>query len=376
MPPTAIPPIDVARRVDFILLVGTFGNPTWAGQLAGLLGRVIPEGPVLVIGFPVAIQSPATRFLDRFGISYGGVPSAEVEPVHPAFTDYFALYGQSSVRFDGNEDAETLGRIDSGGGQIVPAAVSVTRGRGAIYALPFVFGGGETQFGELLTAALEAHRADAAGVLPAFLEGLRLPGEDEVLAEIEQVDTKLARLRERAAYLEHFRLLLGPRGTGPALEQLVIEALNVVLEGTEYSAEDREDVGAEDFWIVGPTGDAALAEVKGTNHHVRRDDVNQVDSHRDAADRPQEFPGLLIVNIFRGHHTLEQRELPVPEQPLGRAVNSNVLILRTKDLYDLVALKLGGRDAGQQLVEALSAEGGWLVVTDGAVTVRSEGATP
>jgi hypothetical protein len=73
MPPTQIPP-------------RTFGNPTWAGQLAGLLGRVIPEGPVLVIAFPVAIQSPATRFLERFGISYGGVSSAEVDPVHPAFT--------------------------------------------------------------------------------------------------------------------------------------------------------------------------------------------------------------------------------------------------------------------------------------------------
>jgi hypothetical protein len=152
------------------------------------------------------------------------------------------------------------GGIDSGGGQVVPAAISVTRDRGAIYALPFVLGGGEMQFGELLTAAITAHRADAAAVLPTFLEGLRLPGEDEVLAEIEQVETKLARLRERAAYLEHFRLLLGPRGTGLALEQLVIEALNVVLEGTEYSAEDRDDVGAEDFWIVGPTGDAALAE--------------------------------------------------------------------------------------------------------------------
>ena len=90
MPPTQIPPIDVASQVDFILLVGTFGNPTWAGQLAGLLGRVIPEGPVLVIAFPVAIQSPATRFLERFGIGYGDLSSAEVEPVHPAFTDYFA----------------------------------------------------------------------------------------------------------------------------------------------------------------------------------------------------------------------------------------------------------------------------------------------
>lgn len=173
-------------------------------------------------------------------------------------------------------------------------------------------------------------------MLPEFLAELHLPGEQDVLAQIGETERALGELRERAEYLGHFRFLLGPRGTGAVLEGSVIEALNVVLDGTEYRAEDRADVRAEDFWIVGPEGDVALAEVKGVNTNVRREDVNQVDSHREAAERPPAFPGLLVVNIFRGHDTLEQRQLPIPDQTLTHGANSNVLILRTQDLYNLV----------------------------------------
>ncbi len=223
----------------------------------------------------------------------------------------------------------------------------------------------------MLSAAIAAHRSDAAAVLPAFLADLRLPGEDDVLSEIAETEATLNELRKRAAYLEHFRLLLGPRGSGAALEDLVIEALNLVLDATEYRAEDREDVGAEDFWIVGPDGDVALAEVKGVNTHIRREDVNQVDNHREATGKPQEFPGLLVFNISRGQDSLTQRELPVPGQTMTRAANSNVLVLRTRDLYNLLVRKVAGADAGQELLDAHGAGGGWLEVTLDSASLRT-----
>jgi hypothetical protein len=115
----------------------------------------------------------------------------------------------------------------------------------------------------------------------------------------------------------------------------------------------------------------ALAEVKGVNANVRREDVNQVDSHREVAGKPQEFPGLLVFNIFRGHDDLAQRELDVPEQTVTRAANSNVLILRTRDLYNLLARKLGGADASQELLDGLEAGGGWLEVTPDSANVNT-----
>jgi hypothetical protein len=183
------------------------------------------------------------------------------------------------------------------------------------------------------------------------------------MLEITEKAAALDELRERARELERFRHLVG-RASGSGLEVLVIETLNVILKGSGYRAEDREDVRAEDFWIVGLNGDVALAEVKGQNTHIRRDDVNQVDSHRDeVGEAAADLPGLLIVNIFRGHAGLDQRELPVADQAIRRASGSNVLALRTYDLFNLLHQGMSGTDAATVLIDALESGGGWLEVT-------------
>src|SRR5262249_20068044 len=150
-----------------------------------------------------------------------------------------------------------------------------------------------------LFLAVIAHHEGVAHSVPAFLAELRLPGEQEVLSEIAQREGELEELRDQAAHLEKFRHLIA-RLSGNPLEERVIETLNVILDGSSYNAEDREDVRAEDFWIVGPDGDLALAEVKGQNTHIRLEDVNQLDNHRDeVGEHAADMPGLLIVNIFR-----------------------------------------------------------------------------
>ena len=174
-----VPTVEEARTSDFILLVGQFGNITWAGQFAGLLGRVLPEVPTLIVAFPVTIEAPLGLLLDRLGVRFGGVAQpTDVDTVHPAFAEYFALFGQSAVQFQGTEEAETLGQIPVAGvDQPLPAAISVPRDRGAIYTLPFIFAGAEGEFGRMLFDAITAHQADAGGVLPEFLADLHLPGE-------------------------------------------------------------------------------------------------------------------------------------------------------------------------------------------------------
>jgi hypothetical protein len=48
----------------------------------------------------------------------------------------------------------------------------------------------------------------------------------------------------------------------------------------------------------------------------------------------------------------------------------NVLILRSWDLYSLVARRLGGQDDAGAIAEHLQAGGGWLDLTDGDLTLR------
>jgi hypothetical protein len=174
----------------------------------------------------------------------------------------------------------------------------------------------------------------------------------------------------RADEKGRFRHLVGSL-QGTPLERLIIDALNVVLEGSRYTAEDREDIGAEDFLIVGPDGDFALAESKGIGSHVRREHVNQVDNHRSAAGRDvDEFPGLLVVNILLDAKSLDERLLPVSDDVVRQADRQNVLILRGADLYYLVSRKLAAEDAAGELLGALGAHGDWLEVTEDAALLR------
>lgn len=205
-----------------------------------------------------------------------------------------------------------------------------------------------------------------------FLSELRVATEPELLAAIERAELELAGLREQASRLKRFRLLVGPL-SGDAFEQLAIDALNEVLAGGDYRAEDREELRVEDFWILGDTDEDALAEAKGINRHVRREDVNQVDNHRAEQERQvEDLPGLLVVNVFRSADSMEPRVIPVNADVVRHAVRQNVLILRGIDLYYLVSRKLAGEDAGSELVNALGAGGGWLAVNEDGSDLRTE----
>jgi hypothetical protein len=372
--PNEVPHHWNLEQADYILVVGQPGSVDWANQLAGLIRRYIEGGAVLIVAYDVFIEGAVEVILQRFGIEAERLAeAAPVEAVEESFAEYFDVFGRSGSKVR-DPDLEVLGRAGNAIREMFSPSVVRTRGAGAIYLVPFYFGGAQQDFMRLLLGAVESHRRDAGDTIPTFLRDLRLPQEAEVLDEIVAVKANLGELTERAKKLERYRLLLGTRGTGQALEELVIEALNLLLADTDYHAEDREDVGVEDFWIVGADGDFALAEVKGTNTNVKRQDVNQVDNHREMAGRDPEFPGLLVSNIFRGHTNLADRQQEVPEHAMIRATASNVLILRTVDLYNLVGRKMAGSDSGRELLDALAAGGGWLAVDEhGAQLHQREG---
>lgn len=110
---------------------------------------------------------------------------------------------------------------------------------------------------------------------------------------------------------------------------------------------------------------AALGESKAAGGGVTLTHVNQFNSHRteifDAA--PDELPGLLVVNQFRNDDNMGRRELAVDQRVIRHAVRMNVLILRTLDLYTLVARRLAGADDSRELQLALESGGGWLEAT-------------
>jgi len=372
-PSDRVPSTPELGEVDVVCVLGQVRDPERAQQLTGVI-RLALGRPLIVI---VAYGTVADEGLQRL---IGGLLDitanrsafrSGVASLHPTFDNYFEVFGQSYVMLQDVADLEVLGTAELDGATRTTAACIPVR-TGVVYLLPYFLAGANDQFVPALFDAVLAHAEGASSdTVPGFLAGLRLPGEHELLLEIAEAEGALADLRDREADLARFRHLVG-RATGGNLERLVIDALNQILEGSGYRAEDREDVRAEDFWLVGPEEDFGIVEVKGQNSHVRRDDVNQVDSHRDEiGEQAHNLPGLLVVNIFRGHEDLEQRQLPVAEQVIRRAAGSNVLVLRTIDVYNLLHQALAGRGAGATLLEALRAGGGWLeVATEEAVLHR------
>jgi hypothetical protein len=74
-------------------------------------------------------------------------------------------------------------------------------------------------------------------------------------------------------------------------------------------------------------------------------------------------PGVLVANIFRKSADLAERQRDPSSEILRRARQTNVLLLRTFDLYHLLTHARAGRDAGKEIVAALGRGGGWLRAT-------------
>lgn len=360
----AVPSRADLEQADVLLLMGQWNDTAYVTQLAGVIALALPRGLTVVLAYPVVIDDALRTLVGRLT---GAAPSRltsrqTVRAAHPAFADFFKVYGESQENFALPDDSEAIGTISIPSNQGATAFVAQRSG-GLVYLIPFYLAGAHTTFLREMFTALLTHRDELATAVPEFLSELRLPGEADLLIQIAEEEAKTQTLRDRAHYLEKFRHIIG-RASGTKLEDLIIETLNVILDGSGHRAEDREELRAEDFWIVGPEGDFALAEVKGHNSHIRLDDVNQVDSHRDeAGEVAGGLPGLLVINIFRGHADLEQRQLPVSSRAIQRGSTSDVLILRTFDVLNLLHRKMAGENAGAIFLEALTSGGGWLEVT-------------
>lgn len=372
-----IPDKQELKRHDLVLVLGQLKNSAAAIQFAGALRLAVEEGLTSILTYPVRLSGADYQLLEQLvpdfqGVNTYGQQEWSVIASHPAFHEFFAVFGRSgSVVHGPHSESEVLGRVEGD-----PAAFATRQGAGWVYVLPFHvadIGASYNKVVNELLAAIEQHIGDTKqDTLPEHVEALRLPGEDEVLAEIAEGEATLVSLRQKATALARYRHLIGT-ATGDNLEELSIDALNLILEESNARAENREDVGAEDFWLVDPEGDIALAEVKGIRTHVKRANVNQVDDHREANDlRPDEMPGLLIVNVFRNTLGDEaaQRELEVNPDVVAHAVRNNVLILRTYDLFYLLHRKMAGEDAGQELLTALTSGGGWLQVDRNAAQLQ------
>jgi hypothetical protein len=377
-----LPSLPALLASDVIVVLEHAGSADLGTELGGTLSTALARGKLVIVAYKVRVDSSLGNLLERVGVEPARAlqSGVEVEGASPAFAEYFTRYGISANGFAAKGDnlpTDVLALLPEPtleGRQSISAA-RFEVGDGRLYLLPFHVANLAASHNVLVDAMLDAvmqHEAASgasADALPDYVDALRLPDEEKVLGDIERLEADLADAQQTAQRLRSYRALLGT-SSGGVLERLSIDALSVVLEGSGYVAEDREEEFAEDFWLVGPDGDFALVEAKGINSSVRRSHVNQVDDHRGQDDG--EPPGLLVVNTHRLAGTLALKQEEIHPDIRAHAVRQNVLILTGFDLYGLLGIALAGGDAATPLLEGLSGGGGWLRVREGTVEVVKE----
>jgi hypothetical protein len=365
VPGQEIPSPEAIALADYAIVVGPLPTNDTAIALAGPFRLAIEAGTVGVFAYPSILGSYDQVFLQRLGVGVTstGLHAAQPYANDPAFYRYFARFGVSEASLGLRDEAERLGTNPSDNGA---AAVFRELEQGVLYVVPYHAPGLHDEFLSELFKAIQLHHSGASSGPPAYLDAFRLHGEDDVLDRIRTIEAQLVDVRSEADKLAEYRKLMGPLHDDP-LEQLVIKALNVVLEPTKYRAEDRVDLKKEDFWLVDGDGeDFALAEAKGIGTGIRNEHVNKVDNFRGELEKtPEQLPGLLVVNIFRNSDDPDRKQLPVDGQVAATGRRQNVLILRGIDLYRLVSLARQEPKTGSQLVKQIkTGGGGWLEITD------------
>lgn len=169
--------------------------------------------------------------------------------------------------------------------------------------------------------------------LPAWVEEIRFKGEERLSEEREALQRKIQDATLELAKWERYKAIL--TASGKSLNQVVVDVLREYF-GLNLKSDEAY---IEDAMIHSQDGKACIyvVEIKGVTAGIKREHINQLDSHRERLGHDDLLPGLLIINDFSDTPGIESRKAkPIDQQHIAHAKRTNVRILRTVNLLDLM----------------------------------------
>jgi hypothetical protein len=280
------------------------------------------------------------RFLDMFG----------------AASSHFKIYNNAlNYRVLAQVSGHPVGLIVEGVDYFVPSLVPDAR--------PEVV----AEFFELLADGLTSIHNKLHQALPAWIGTYRFEEEASIDLETDKLKNQLSRLDQRRGELEKYKAALFY--TGGQLVSVVGQVLSASLGVTIDSTDDlREDLKLLDDKKV----PIAVCEVKGINRGIKRENINQTDSHRERSGFSEDFPAILIANIgIKNARTIEEKDQEIAAEQVRHAVQMRVLLLRTLDLLGVLRLVLSGKLSADTARELLLRNVGWLRVQADEIKILS-----
>ncbi|MDY6850603.1 MAG: hypothetical protein SV487_00800 [Thermodesulfobacteriota bacterium] len=305
------------------------------------------------------------RFLNEFGISREPFPgSAFVKATNDEFSNYISEWGIAKTVLEPSNKYPDRKVIAKCGGAVVGVELL-----GKALFLPFQATNRDSE--KLKKIAAELGRA-----IPDYLQKRRrevtewvnefaFTSEKKLLEEQAGLEPRLEKIKADIAALRKYKGILTQ--SGEALKDTVVDVLRSFFN---LSVSDVEDF-KEDALINDKDGHPiAVVEIKGTKQGVKLGYISQLDSHRDRSNLGTDIPGLLIINDFMGVEGIQnRRDKDVAKEQVKRAMNMNVLIVRTIHLLFLMRILEDRHDRGECLLESCRQGGGLLRINESNVEI-------
>ena len=297
------------------------------------------------------------RILRRFGFmpKFADRDTSEYKVKRGEFEKYLDNFAAGSVWVHGPSDSpEDIICFDDHG-EVAGFCLPVARGN--LFFLPYL----QTErldFRNAMTTLVSAiftYLSKVAIEEPDWVKDFVFHSERPLLERKLELEREISALDSKLSHFQSLRSLLWQRDY--ALQRSVPNLFQ------QLGIETRQDeVYEEDFWLTAGTEDKAIAEVKSGNGNVTRQDIGQLDSHRKARQKGDDFPALLVKNTFAKVQNIKDKDKRVEPNVCQRAIDDNVLIMRTLDLVRLYDLVSQGQLQQSELTHVVLTESGWLRV--------------
>jgi hypothetical protein len=134
---------------------------------------------------------------------------------------------------------------------------------------------------------------------------------------------------------------------------------------------DAADQLREDVKLLDENGKVVcIGEIKGVNRGLKRENINQTDSHRERSGFDGSFPALLVANTnIKSARSVAEKDQEVAAEQIRHAVHMRVLIMRTIDLLGILRLVLAGKLTKPAACSLVLSSVGWLRVQSDEVRI-------
>lgn len=289
--------------------------------------------------------------------------SSEIECKVNEFKKFLDVYGAANSYFTNHNKSLDIRVIATTGSD--PASIIIDK---MIYFIPSLLPDKpevlNEYFSTLVDGLVACHNKSHL-ILPSWVSAFKFSNEpalvedrDKLCALINDIDAELSKF-------ESFKAVLFHSGS-----ELVLDVKNLFEQALGITVDTTDDL-REDIKLIDSNNNViCVCEIKGVNRSIKRENVNQTDSHRERSGFNSKFPALLIANThIKTSNTIEEKDQELSTEQICHAVRMNVLLLRTLDLLNLARMVLAKEKTRDEALSLLLTNVGWLRIKNSEIHI-------